>query len=71
MDKYTIDYYIIDYIKYNKNKDIWTCRIKNQDWDLYDILQADTIMNLLYNIQESKKNIIHRLGFKEVAYFNF
>ena len=63
--------YIIDYIKYNKNKDIWTCRIKNQYWDLYDILQADTIMNLLYNIQEAKKNIIDRLGFKEVADFNF
>jgi len=28
-------------------------------------------MNLLYNIQEAKKNIIDRLGFKEVADFNF
>jgi len=63
--------YVIDYVKRNRNRKEWSCRIKNNDWDLYDIIKSNSLLGIMDKLNIAKQNIKSYRDINENPIFNF
>ena len=63
--------YIIDYIKRNRKTKVFSCRIKNNDWDLYDIIKGNSLWEIMNKLNIAKQNIKSYRDINENPIFNF